>query len=62
MIFFAMLFIGATASVVIANNRTENENANCQYGQCAYQKSNGEYCRNCAQQGSMYCWSHNHQN
>lgn len=34
----------------------------CKYGQCSYfiQKT-GKQCKNCAQKGSNYCWSHNHQ-
>lgn len=31
---------------------------NCQYGQCIKIKKDGYRCKNCAQQGSSYCWSH----
>lgn len=37
------------------------EKFDCKYGQCAAIKDNGYRCRNCAQEGSAYCWSHNHQ-
>lgn len=32
----------------------------CKYGECSFIKKNGEQCGNCAQKGSIYCWSHNH--
>ena len=35
------------------------ENSNCNYGQRSAIKKDGYQCRNCAQQGSAYCWSHN---
>ena len=33
----------------------------CKHGQCAFTKPNGGQCKNCAQKGSVYCYSHNHQ-
>ncbi len=38
---------------------TATKNSDCQYGRCMKIKSDGYQCRNCAQQGSVYCWSHN---
>ncbi len=35
------------------------DNTDCNYGQCSAIKKDGYRCRNCAQQGSSYCWSHN---
>ena len=40
---------------------TTFENSDCNYGQCSAFKQNGQRCLNCCQQGSAYCWSHNHQ-
>ena len=45
-----------------SNSKNNNTPVECQYGQCSYtiQKSDGTYrqCKNCCQQGSVYCWSH----
>lgn len=49
--------IGAASTAFTSNA----EKRDCQYGQCAKIKDDGYRCRNCAQEGSIYCWSHNHQ-
>lgn len=36
----------------------EIENSACNYGRCSKIKKDGYQCKNCAQQGSYYCWSH----
>jgi len=38
---------------------TKTSNYTCQYGQCSKIKSDGYRCKNCCQEGSFYCWSHN---
>lgn len=40
------------------NSEKVSQERNCQYGQCIKIKKDGYQCRNCAQQGSYYCWSH----
>lgn len=40
------------------NSEKVSQDRNCQYGQCIKIKKDGDQCRNCAQQGSYYCWSH----
>lgn len=37
------------------------DSRDCQYGRCIMIKSDGNRCKNCRQDGSLYCWSHNHQ-
>jgi hypothetical protein len=60
-----MLFIVLAAGLLSYsfNKRNEQnvkvENTGCNYGQCIAIKKDGYGCRNCAQQGSSYCWSHN---
>lgn len=53
--------LGALAFSFKAEPKESKSNSYCNYGQCGYFKSDGYQCRNCAQQGSYYCWSHNHQ-
>lgn len=36
----------------------EMQSYDCQYGQCSAIKADGTRCKNCAQKGSIYCWSH----
>ena len=36
----------------------QTKTMDCNYGQCMKIKDDGKRCRNCAQQGSSYCWSH----
>jgi hypothetical protein len=51
--------IAFLAFSTIANSKSINEeNSVCHYGQCSKIKDDGYQCRNCAQKGSMYCWSH----
>jgi hypothetical protein len=39
--------------------RSESDAAcECNYGRCSKIKADGYQCKNCAQQGSYYCWSH----
>lgn len=40
------------------NSEKISQEKNCQYVQCIKIKKDGYQCRNCAQQGSYYCWSH----
>jgi len=51
------LSIGATTMAITSKPTI----ATCQYGRCSAYKDDGTRCRNCAQEGSNYCWSHNHQ-
>jgi hypothetical protein len=52
--FFAVTFL--TAFTVVEN--PDKPNFDCQYGRCMRIKSDGNQCKNCAQQSSIYCWSH----
>ena len=40
-------------------HEVKTENLECKYGQCSKIKADGYRCRNCAQEDSYYCWSHN---
>ncbi len=42
-----------------SNKVVEDGVERCKYGRCIKIKSNGYQCKNCAQQYSYYCWSHN---
>jgi hypothetical protein len=65
LIVVGLIVTGGLLAFSFTNNtkvNVDSENVDCNYGQCsATSKSTGERCRNCAQQGSYYCWSHNHQ-
>ncbi len=43
----------------------QNTCKDCQYGQCSkwieYSDGTTRQCKNCCQESSSYCWSHNHQ-
>ncbi len=65
-------FLAITALTVGVMSFTSNYKANatttekeCRYGQCSFyiQHRDGTLtqCKNCCQEGSTYCWSHNHQ-
>ena len=58
--FTAVLALVLTAFTLNPGNgaKEKSENLECQYGQCSKIKDDGYRCRNCAQQGSYYCWSH----
>jgi hypothetical protein len=51
--------VGLT-TMAFTSKPVTNDKFECQYGQCAKIKDDGHRCKNCAQQGSIYCWSHNH--
>jgi len=58
------LMVAFAASAIIsavAFKPLNSQAPDCKYGQCSFFKKNGEQCHNCAQEGSAYCWSHNHQ-
>ncbi len=54
--FMGLLSISATSSDIKVKS---GDDCYCNYGRCSYIKSNGEQCKNCAQEGSYYCWTHN---
>lgn len=43
---------------VKSNQKTVEQINDCTYGQCSKIKADGYQCKNCAQKGSYYCWSH----
>ena len=45
-------------STIKSSKATNLENGDCQYGQCSKIKADGYQCKNCAQKGNYYCWSH----
>ncbi len=49
--------LGAIGLFGFVNSEKQKEDY-CHYGQCSAVKKDGYSCRNCAQQGSYYCWSH----
>lgn len=49
-------FIGASS---FAGNREPQDQQDCNNGQCYAIKADGYRCKNCCQQYSNYCWSHN---
>ena len=55
------LFLLALPSFTIYENVKNStiDNGNCKYGQCSKIKADNIRCKNCAQKGSEYCWSHN---
>jgi hypothetical protein len=56
----ALSLLGLSAFSLSKNNpNIETENYDCQYGQCLKIKKDGNRCKNCAQESSDYCWSHN---
>ena len=59
-VFAIGLFVTALTgfSQIRGGHDTETNNYDCQYGQCAKYKDDGTRCKNCAQNGSPYCWSH----
>lgn len=45
-----------------AKNSTEFQEfevITCKHGRCSKIKKDGYQCKNCSQEGSYYCWSHN---
>jgi hypothetical protein len=50
--------IALTATAFTQMKTSQNDNIECKYGQCLKIKSDGYQCKNCAQEGSSYCWSH----
>jgi hypothetical protein len=55
---FGLTMATLSAFAFSDKGKSTNEALDCQYGQCTKIKSDGYRCRNCAQQGSSYCWSH----
>lgn len=53
---FTLTALGFLTS--FTNSENISQERNCRYGQCIKIKKDGYQCRNCAQQGSYYCWSH----
>ncbi len=45
-------------STFAGSNQDTQDQSYCQNGQCSAYKDNGERCKNCCQQYSIYCWSH----
>ena len=45
----------ALSSNTIADNA---EDGYCNNGRCSATTNAGTHCKNCAQSGSYYCWSH----
>lgn len=54
--FFVVTLTGS--SPLGSGHSHDIHNYDCQYGQCSKIKDDGKRCKNCAQQGSIYCWSH----
>lgn len=52
-----MAFVG-TSTYAGANSEPQDQTY-CQNGQCYAYKDNGDRCKNCCQQYSSYCWTHN---
>lgn len=57
---FTTLFLMSAGSLTAFSfySTPKTESGDCQYGRCQKIKADGYQCRNCAQEGSIYCWSH----
>lgn len=53
----SVMCVGSLTAFVKSKPEIQNDQ-NCQYGRCQKIKADGYQCKNCAQQGSFYCWSH----
>jgi len=52
-----LAIVGITTMAFVTTSKVE-EKSTCTYGRCVKIKSDGYQCKNCAQEGSVYCWSH----